>query len=328
MFKRTLKQIKILAIIIIAIVCLPRSILPSQSSDIKKIDVDNYIRLNEKESRLIEFKDDEESLKLKLKQLEIINKSRMKYKAGEVKLDILASRVANKMCKESAENKYLGHWNMKGEKPYHRYAFAGGYDHVSENAFGEWTTATYIKSSTTISEMMITGHNTFMSEKAPADGHKKTIIEKSHNYVGIGFYLSESQFRYYEEFIDRYFEFENIPVQLNVNKPGSITFKTDGKNFPYFLTVYREDIPKPLKPEQLTKKGSYEDFSDEVFLNMPAWDIARHKSGNKYVIPLEFDRVGLYYIQIFTDKNEITKPGKLNTKGKTPGSGIVIKVVR
>ena len=205
MFKRTLKQIKILAIIIIAIVCLPRSILPRQSSDLKKIDVDNYIRLNEKESRLIEFKDDEESLKLKLKQLEVINKSRMKYKAGDVKLDILASRVANKMCKESAENKYLGHWNLNGEKPYQRYAFAGGYDHVSENAFGESTNATYKKSSITIYEMMIRAHNSFMSEIAPSDGHKSNIINKMHNYVGIGFYVTENQFRYYEEFIDRLF---------------------------------------------------------------------------------------------------------------------------
>ena len=56
-----------------------------------------------------------------------------------VKLDILASRVANKMCREAAENNFIGHWNLAGEKPYHRYAFAGGYDHVSENAFGEWS---------------------------------------------------------------------------------------------------------------------------------------------------------------------------------------------
>lgn len=326
MFKKTLKQIKILAIIIIVIACLPRSILPSQTSDVKKSDADYYFNLNKNESRLIEFKDDEESLNLKLKQLAVINKSRKKFKAGEVKLDILASRVANKMCKEAADNKYISHWNLKGEKPYQRYAFAGGYDHVSENAFGEWSTESYINSSATISVMMNNGHNTFMSERARSDGHKKNIINQMHNFVGIGFYLSENQFRYYEEFIDRYFEFENIPAQLNINEQGSITVKTDGKNFPYFLIIYREDIPEPLKPEQLEMTGSYKDSSDEEFLNMPAWDIARYKTGNKYIIPLKFNRIGLYYIQIFTDKNEINKPVQLNTKGKTAGSGIVIKV--
>lgn len=328
MFKKTLKLLKFILLIIIILVCLPHSILPHQTTDIKKSDIENYIKLNNNELRLNEFKDNEEALRIKLNQLGIINKSRKRNGAGEVKLDILASRVANKICKEAAENKYISHWNLNGEKPYHRYAFAGGYDHVSENAFGEWTTDRYINSTATISEMMNKGHNSFMSERAPADGHKKNIIDKSHNYVGIGYFMSENQFRYYEEFIDKYFEFENIPAQLNINEQGSITFKTDGKNFPYFLIIYREDIPKPLKPEQLEKKGSYKDFTDEEYLNIPAWEIARYKSGNSYNIPLKFNREGLFYIQIIADKNEITTPSKLKTKGKTIGSGIVIKVTR
>ena len=64
------------------LICLPHSILPKQTSDIKKDDLENYIKLNNSESRLSEFKDDEEALKLKLKQLEIINNSRKKYNAG------------------------------------------------------------------------------------------------------------------------------------------------------------------------------------------------------------------------------------------------------
>jgi len=35
---------------------------------------------------------------------------------------------------------------------------------------------------------------------------------------------------------------------------------------------------------------------------------------------------GLYYIHIYTDEREITAPTGLNTKGKYPYSGIVIKV--
>jgi hypothetical protein len=232
------------------------------------------------------------------------------------------------MCKEAAENKYISHWNMNGEKPYHRYAFAGGNDHVSENAFGEWTSGKYIVSSAKISELMKKGHNSFMSERAPADGHKKNIIDKSHNFVGIGFYLNDNQFRYYEEFVNRFFEFENVPSKLSVGEQGSITLKTDGKTFPYFMIIYREDFPEPIKPEQLTNKGSYNDFTDEEYLKIPAWDIARTKSGSTYNIPLKFNREGLYYIQVFADKKEISKPGKIDTRGKSAGSGIVIKVVK
>ncbi|MBP8960203.1 MAG: hypothetical protein KBG40_07230 [Bacteroidales bacterium] len=93
-----------------------------------------YKILNDTEKRLYEYRDDDNDLQLKLIQLDIINKSRKRHNASPVKLDILASRVANMMSRKAAEYGYISHWNMKGEKPYHRYAFAGGYDHVSENA--------------------------------------------------------------------------------------------------------------------------------------------------------------------------------------------------
>jgi uncharacterized protein YkwD len=290
--------------------------------------MDYYRSLNDKETRLIEFKDDDKALQLKVAQLDIINKSRKKFRAKPVQLDILASRVANKMCREAAENKYIAHWNMAGEKPYHRYAFAGGYDHVTENAFGGSTTGKYELSLSSISELMRKGHASYMAERAPADGHKKNVIDKSHNYVGIGFYLTTDQFRYYEEFIDRYLEFINIPAHLDVNETGTISFKTDGSCFPYFIAIYREDFPIALKPEQLNRKGSYNDFSNQLYMDIPAWDIARQKNGEFYKIPVKFNKEGIYYIQIFIDKYEITSPVKLNTKGKTVASGIVIKVVK
>ena len=326
MFGKLWKTLKFFLIIGIILICLPHSILPKQSSDIKKADLENYILLNNRESRLTAYKDDDEALKLKLIQLEIINNSRKKYNAGAVKLDILASRVANKMCREAAENSFLGHWNLAGEKPYHRYAFAGGYDHVSENAFGEWSSDNYDISSASISSKMKAGHGTFMAEKPPYDGHKKTITEKSHNFVGIGYHLSGKQFRYYEEFIDRYFEFEDIPSQVEVDQTFHITVKTKGEGFLYYLIVYREDFPKPLTAEQIGRKGSYEDFTDEQYLRMPAWDLAAFRSGSEYKIPLKFSKKGLYYIQIYSDKKEITGPSSVNTMGKTPYSGIVIKV--
>ena len=102
-------------------------LLNGQSVNYQTIkDFDYYKTLNYKESALPEFKDNDETLALKLIQLQVINESRKKFNVTPVKLDILASRVANRMCKEAAENDYVSHWNMNGEKPYMRYAFAGG----------------------------------------------------------------------------------------------------------------------------------------------------------------------------------------------------------
>jgi len=328
MFRKTWKQIRIFLILIVILICLPHSILPHRTSNDEKNDFENYRKLNDSEKRLIEFKDNDEALKLKIAQLEVINKSRRKNNASPVRLDILASRVANKMCKEAADNDYIGHWNMAGEEPYLRYAFAGGYDHVSENAYGEWSSDNYNISSSVVSSMMNSGHTKFMSERAPNDGHKKNIIDKSHNFAGIGFYLSGNQFRYYEEFIDRYLAFENIPAEVKAGDPCSITVKTNGQSYLYYMIIYRENWPRPLTPAQIRKRGSYQDFTNEEYKNIVAWDLSRYRNGTIYKIPLSFSKEGLYYIQIYSDNKEITKPASVNTKGKTPESGIVIKVNR
>jgi len=328
MFKRTWKQIRLLILLIIILFCLPHSILPHRLADQGNDDLMDYMKLNEREQRLKEFKDDDEALKLKVDQLDIINKSRKKYGAPPVRLDILASRVANKMSAEAAENEFLGHWNIAGEEPYLRYAFAGGYDHVSENAFGEWSSENYSLSAEVIGSLMKSGHGKFMDERAPYDGHKQTVIDKYHNYVGIGFCLAGKQFRYYEEFIDRYLEFDNIPAEVRAGEQFDITIKTNGRSFLYFVIIYREDFPKPLSPAQINKRGSYKDYTNEEFKSLLAWDLARYRNGVVYKIPLSFPKEGLYYIQIYSDKKELTKPGSLDTKGKTPESGIVIKVNR
>jgi len=313
-------------ILIIILFGIPHSILASVATENEKAGFEYYRKLNESEKRLYEFKDNDEALKLKLAQLEIINKSRKRHNAPPVKLDILASRVANSMSQEAAKNNYLGHWNMAGEEPFLRYAFAGGYDHVSENAYGEWLSDTYNLSSQAISSMMKTGHEKFMAEKAPYDGHKKNIVNKSHNFVGIGFYLSGKQFRYYEEFIDRYFDFENIPSEVKAGDSFSIKLNTNGQSYLYYLIVFRENFPKRLDPVQISKKGSYRDYTDQIVKEITAWDLSRYRNGTFYQIPLSFPKEGLYYIQIFSDKKEITKPASLNTKEKTPESGIVIKI--
>ena len=326
MFRKFGKTFKILGLLIVILVVMPKSILPRQTFSSEVTNLDKYIELNDAETRLPEFKDDIDALKIKLAQLDIINASRKKYRAEPVKLDILASRVANKMCSESAENEYIGHWNLAGEKPYHRYAFAGGNDHVSENAYGEWTTGRYDISTHEIAAMMKNGHATFMKEKAPNDGHKRTIIDKYHNFVGIGYYMSENQFRYYEEFIDRYLEFENVPQKVKVNDMCTISVKPINNEYLYYMVIYREKSLKPMNPAQIKKLGSYSDFTDEQYLRMTAWELSEYKKGDTYNIPLKFSKDGYYYIHIFLDSKEITKPTSLNTKGRTSASGIVLTV--
>ena len=321
MFRKLREIIKTMVMLVAILICMPASI-STTSSELKLID--EYIRLNEAEKRLLEYKDDIEALRLKLAQVDIINASRKKNRADPVKLDILASRVANKIAVEAAQNDYTGHWNLIGEKPYHRWGAAGGHDHVTENAYGEWTTAKYEISSKTIAAMMKNGHDAFMKERAPNDGHKKTTINKYHNFVGLGFALTENRFRYYEKFVDRYIEFKNVPSNVKTDEEFRINVKPMNGEFLYFLMVYRDRPLVPMSPDQIRRRASYPDFGDEEALRIPAWELAKFRTENGYSIPLKFSKEGIYYIQMFLDKKEITNPMTISTKGKDPASGIII----
>jgi len=304
----------------------PVSLTKCLSQDDQGKEDDFYFRMNEKEKRLAEFRDDDSALNLKIIQLGVINRSRKKFNAPPVKLDILASRVANKMCSEAAREGYIGHWNLAGEEPYLRYAFAGGQDHISENIYGEWSSEPFGISDQAILSGMKEGHMKFMAEKAPANGHKMNIIEKSHNWIGIGFAVYGKQFRYSEEFIDRYLDFENIPEELKPGEKSTLTIKPGDGNFLYFMIIYRQKFPEPVRVSELNRRGSYRDFTDEQYKTFTAWELSKFRNGDRYLIPVSFSKEGLYYIQIYSDRKEITRPASISTKGKTPESGIVIKV--
>jgi len=290
--------------------------------------LNEYLALNDRETRLHDYKDSKEELRLKLKQLDIINQSRKKHRAKALRLDILASRVANKMCREAAENGYVGHWNLAGEKPYHRYAAAGGTDHITENASGESTTGLFIKTGKAISAMMERNHNAFMSEKRPNDGHKQAIIEKTHNYVGLGYYITDNHSAYYEYYIDRYYEFRDVPESVRVNESFILRCKPADNQYFGLVLAYYEKFPRPLSPGTISSRPYYDDYTNKVALQIPPWEVEQYRKGDWYDFKLKFSKPGMYYIQIFSDSKPYKEGKKYSSEGKLQGSGIVIKVLR
>ena len=287
-----------------------------------------YKSLNDQEQRLIEFKDDDTSLLQKIIQLNLINNSRKKYRAAPVQLDILACRLANRTSREAAENGYTSHWNLEGETPYQRYASVGGVDHISENAFGQRTNKTYEINAESVKKLMREGHLSFMAERKPHDGHKLNIINKYHNFVGIGFYLTDKQFNYYEEFIDRYLTFENIPQEVLPKKGFTIRVIVPEGKYLYFVSVGMDNFPKPMSSAVLNRTGNYDDFGSRNILNIKPWELSMMRSNLKYDLNFNFSKSGLYYVQLFLSDKEMTHEGSYNTTGKIQASGLVIPVMQ
>ncbi len=285
-----------------------------------------YQELNNKETRLAEYKDSDVILKLKLQQLAIINKSRRKHKVSELDFDILSARVANQIADEAAQNKYMGHWNMAGEKPWMRYANAGGQHHMTENASSISSNGKLAMQNDDILSYMKSCHDAFMAERKPNDGHKQNCIAPFHTHVGIGIAWRDGEFRYYENFLDNYLEFENFNQICQLNKESSLNFKLRNDQLHLFsIVVYYEPVPKPMSPRNISRRSEYPDYSDNIFLQLAPWELPQIKSDGSYDLSFIPVKKGYYYCQIFLSEKPYKK-GTASTKGKLQASGIAIKV--
>ena len=285
-----------------------------------------YELLNDAETRLSEYKDDERMLNLKLVQLDYINESRRRYNVTPVELDILASRVANKMASEAAIGRFHGHWNLRGEKPYHRYAFAGGVDHVAENAASVSSSAPISDSLNNIGQFMKQSHDAFMAETAPNDGHKKNVIEAMHTHVGLGVSVHRGEFRYYEEFVDRYLDFIAYQAEADPNEEIDLVVRPIAHDFyVYALIAYYEPLPEPLTAGQINQRGSYPDYTSSTALSLWPWEISRIENDNTVTIPLAFAKRGIYYINVYIH-NQPYSASSGSTRGKIQASGLVITI--
>jgi len=309
--------------------------------------------INDTFSVLQEFKDSEEMIKLKLEQVDKINKERKKHKASPVQLDILASRVANMHCYYGALGAYMGHYDKDGNLPFIRYSNFGGNDHVSENAASliEYSVTKgkdqndadlsgfEIKERSECMEIFLKG---FMKE-GPGGGHYENVIDKAHNYVGIGFFDTSyakkdsliHTVRYAEEFLNRYAEFESVKRSLSSKDTICVkgVFSSDTLGISAVIIDYFP-FPKKMNRKQINKYHSYNDYSKRQHLVIFPWDLSENLTGDNFVIYSKVIKKGLYYIKIFADKKknipyQIKKGQKkisYSLKNASPVSGIIVKV--
>ncbi|MCU0845708.1 MAG: CAP domain-containing protein [Spirochaetes bacterium] len=291
-------------------------------------DLQRAISENGKEARLAEFKDNETTLKLKLEVLDLINENRARHGLSSLRLDILASRVASKAASEASRGDYYGHWNLRGEKPYHRYAFAGGVDHVMENASMIQGGGPMTKDYRQVLSFIKQTHMMMYNETPPNDGHRKNILLPSHTHVGLGFSMIENRFRYYELFVDRYLVFDAVPAAVKAGEKVTISgsVATPGYGV-FFATVYYEPFPEPMTASQLRGMGGYPDFTNARVANLPYWQIEYDDASRKFSFDFPTMRPGLYYVHIYIKKGHTGKepPSSVSTAGLSPVSGIVIK---
>jgi uncharacterized protein YkwD len=147
---------------------------------------------------------DETRLTLRGEMLRMINRDRRQFGLPPVQLDPQASMLADAYCAAQIRNRTTGHYTVDGQAPYMRYSFAGGNDGLSENA-AAWS-ANYKFSDAALYDMLRRSEDAMMSEVAPHDGHRRTILDPFATHVGIGMAWERGELRLTQEFIRRYLD--------------------------------------------------------------------------------------------------------------------------
>ncbi|HDP80369.1 MAG TPA: CAP domain-containing protein [Spirochaetes bacterium] len=289
-------------------------------------DLQEAIRLNDAEKRLSDYKDNETTLKMKLEVLDTINANRARHGIKPVKLDILASRVASMTSSEAAKGNFRGHWNLRGEKPYHRFAFAGGVDHVTENASMVWSSAPLTKNYEAVKNYMLQMHTRMYNETPPNDGHRKNILDPWHTHVGLGFSMINNNFRYYEHFINRYLEFSHVDRAVRSGNDAKISGRVAAPGFGvYMVVVFYEPFPEPMTVMEVNSKGSYPDFTNTRSQIMNFADTPSLNDEGKFSRNVKTTRKGLYYVQIYLRQGTPGGWNFVSTRGLPSVSGVVIR---
>lgn len=199
---------------------------------------------------------DETRLTLRYEILRLINGDRATYSLPPVQLEPEVSALADVYCRVQIANRTTGHFTTDGQTPYMRYSFAGGNDGVSENA-AAWS-ASYAFSDRAVYEMARRSQETMMAERAPHDGHRRTILDPYATHVGIGVAWEKGEFRVAQEFIRRYVDWSRpLPRGASWTEPVTgVGRPRDGYRVEA-ISVHHEPIPEAVPAQVANALTSY-----------------------------------------------------------------------
>jgi len=202
----------------------------------------------------------EEVRQLRLDAVNLINADRATFGLAAVELDDRATKVGDLFCEAALAQDIRGHFLTDGLSPFLRYAFWGnGTDYTGQNAcstFGmtraEWDYESVLEVLRRYQVMM-------MSERPPADWHRRNILNPWHTHVGIGLAWGPTGVRMSQDFVNRYVAVNEIatdqPLDATPLFAGRILkperFELAG------ITVFFEDPPRELSVADANARMSY-----------------------------------------------------------------------
>jgi hypothetical protein len=246
-----------------------------------------------------------------------INEDRLRAGLSPVAWDEAVSRVADEFCARQIAERTRGHFLMDGIPPYARTGFAGIFGKGAENSVS-WLTSASSFSETTM-ELALAGHKEMMTEKPPADGHRRTILNPEMTHVGVGYAIEHGRFQLAQEFLVRGLERLELKVS---DEPGpSVTFEGQPRAHRVlrFVTIAWEATPRSITREEANARITYS-YPKPFLAYVPEGEARLHVSDTQTQDRLRLRRdgsfffafsplqPGLYTLVLYTSSQETIEP--------------------
>ncbi len=197
------------------------------------------------------------SASVKARMLAMINAERREFGLAAVRLDPLASGVADALCKRQVYDQSVGHISTDGLSPYQRYSFAGGLDGTTENT-AAWSRDVPYEGGD-IAGLVEQSMRAMLDEAPPEDGHRRAILDPHATHVGLGFAWRGGEVRVAHEFVRRYLHWMTPPPR-EARLGARVTCAArpaDGWTVAV-MSVHYEPTPKPISRSGASRIVSYE----------------------------------------------------------------------
>lgn len=195
--------------------------------------------------------------KAKARLLARLNEERRAAGAPPVAYDLLAARVGDAFCLDTARTRSSGHWDTAGQPPYLRWGLAGGVDYHAEN-FGSLTREGADVKEAEVPALLLDTHARMMAERPPEDGHRRTVLDPQWTHVGIGAAALGGEFRMAEEFSRHVVEWVEVPAgPLPAGTRAPFAVKLPAGWVLASIEVGFEAPARPMSRGEIARRGSY-----------------------------------------------------------------------
>ena len=193
----------------------------------------------------------------KARLLARLNEERRAAGAPPVAYDLLAARVGDAFCLDTARTRSSGHWDTAGRPPYLRWGLAGGVDYHAEN-FGSLTRTGANVEEAEVPALLLDTHAQMMAEVPPGDGHRRTVLDPEWTHVGFGAAAVGGEFRMAEEFSRHVVEWVEVPAEpLPAGARAPFAVKLPAGWTLASIQVGFEAPARPMSREEIARRGAY-----------------------------------------------------------------------